>query len=376
MKPLLPPATQPPRLTHDGARVVLSGSWTLAALNAMVPGLREQLRRLGQQGLGWDLSGVDRLDAFGALLLWRAWGQHMPEVLTLPPHLYGAFERIHQAAAVPRERVPADWRAPIRAVGDGVALFVEHLRDLCVLLGHVSIECGRLLLQPREFPWRETSAALYKTGVQALPIAALLGFLIGVVFSYLISLQLQNFGADTFIVNILGLGIIRELGPMLVSVLVAGRSGSAITAQIGVMRVTEEIDALAAMGVSRYQRIILPKVLALGVAMPMLVLWTSAWALAGGMLAADLQLSLDFRYFVETLPRVVLSANLWIAFVKGIVFGITIALVACHFGLRILPNTESLSVNTTSSVVAAISAVIALDALIAVLTRGIGIIAR
>jgi ABC-type multidrug transport system fused ATPase/permease subunit len=128
-----------------------------------------------------------------------------------------------------------------------------------------------------------------------LPITALVGFLIGVVLSYLSALQLKTFGADVFIINILGIGIVRELGPVLVAVLVAGRSGSAMTAQLGVMRVTEEIDALAAMGVSRSLRLVLPKVVALVAAMPLLVLWTSAAALFGGMVAASFQLDMSYR---------------------------------------------------------------------------------
>jgi hypothetical protein len=121
---------------------------------------------------------------------------------------------------------------------------------------------------------REISANLYKSGVRAMPVTALVGFLIGVVLSYLSALQLKQFGADIFIVNIIGLGIVRELGPVLVAILVAGRSGSAMTAQLGVMRVTEEIDALATMGVPRGLRLVFPKVVALTVAMPLLVLWS------------------------------------------------------------------------------------------------------
>ncbi len=148
------------------------------------------------------------------------------------------------------------------------------------------LDLGYLLHHPRDWPLLEISANLFKVGVKAMPVSALVGFLIGVVLSYLSALQLRTFGADAFIVNILGMGIIRELGPVLVSVLVAGRSGSAMTAQLGVMRVTEEIDALAAMGVSRSLRLVLPKVVALTLAMPLLVLWTSAIALFGGWVSA------------------------------------------------------------------------------------------
>ena len=200
-----------------------------------------------------------------------------------------------------------------------------------------------------------------------------MGFLIGVVLSYLSALQLKAFGADIYIVDILGLGIVRELGPVLVSVLVAGRSGSAMTAQLGVMRVTEEIDALAAMGISRTLRLVLPKVIALTIAMPLLVLWTSGCAIFGGMVSAWVQLDIGFGFFLDTLPRVVPVANLWIAISKGALFGMLIALVACHFGLRVRPNTESLSANTTASVVSAITIVILVDAVFAMATRNIGV---
>ncbi|HAF56512.1 MAG TPA: ABC transporter permease, partial [Thauera sp.] len=141
-----------------------------------------------------------------------------------------------------------------------------HGRDFVALLGQLLLDLLHLLRHPREWPLLEISANVFKVGVKAMPVSALVGFLIGVVLSYLSALQLRTFGADVFIVNILGMGIIRELGPVLVSVLVAGRSGSAMTAQLGVMRVTEEIDALAAMGVSRSVRLVLPKVVALALA--------------------------------------------------------------------------------------------------------------
>ncbi|MDH5552733.1 MAG: ABC transporter permease, partial [Nitrosomonas sp.] len=178
---------------------------------------------------------------------------------------------------------------------------------------------------------------------------------------------------DIFIVNILGVSIIRELGPMLAAILVAGRSGSSMTAQLGVMRVTQELDALKVMGISHSQRLVLPKVIGLGIAMPLLVLWTSAVALMGGMLAAEIQLGLSYQYFLSALPDAVPIANLWLGLGKGIVCGMTIALIACHFGLRIKPNTESLGEGTTRSVVTAITVVIIIDAIFAIVFSDIGI---
>jgi len=157
------------------------------------------------------------------------------------------------------------------------------------------------------------------------------------------------------------------------AVLVAGRSGSAMTAQIGVMRVTEEIDALTTMGISRILRVILPKVLGLTFIAPFLVLWTSFWALAGGAFSAKLELGLSFRFFFDYLPLAVEPVNLTLSLVKGLLFGFVVTLVACHFGLRIKPNTESLSSSTTSSVVTSIVSVILVDAWFAIAARGVGV---
>jgi phospholipid/cholesterol/gamma-HCH transport system permease protein len=199
------------------------------------------------------------------------------------------------------------------------------------------------------------------------------GFLIGVVLAYLMSQQLRQFGADAFIVNILGLSLIRELGPMLAAILIAGRSGSAITAQIGVMRVTEELDAMRVMGIAQGYRLVLPRAIAMALAMPLLTVWTTLAALAGGMLAADLTMGVTPAYFFTALPDAVEVSNLTLAVGKSMVFGLLIALIGCHYGLRVKPNTESLGQGTTASVVTSITMVILVDALFAVVFKDIGI---
>lgn len=355
------------------ARVCLAGDWTLRFLGPRLDALQGHLRAVGGEA-SWDLSGVSRLDSFGAMLLWRHWGRRRPDGLVLPAELEGVFGRL---AELGDTRVEA--RAPYRLfdgtaqVGRMVFGFGRHLLQFVALVGQLCLDLVYLLRYRGHWPLLEISANFYKVGVQAMPVTALVGFLIGVVLSYLSALQLQLFGADVFIVNILGFGIIRELGPVLVAVLVAGRSGSAMTAQIGVMRVTEEIDALTTMGISRYVRLVLPKVVALTLAMPLVTLWGSSMALFGGMVSANLQLGLSFDFFLNALPRAVPAVNLLIGLSKGAVFGLLIALVACHFGLRVRPNTESLSANTTASVVSSITVVILMDAVFAIATRSIGL---
>jgi phospholipid/cholesterol/gamma-HCH transport system permease protein len=322
---------------------------------------------------GWDLRGVDVLDHAGALLLWRAWGRKRAPRLEIKTEQLQLFERMMAAAPALPLRGRFDPFFPAVFVGRKVLNVYDHLTHLLVVLGQSVIELMALLMHPRRIPWRELSANVYRTGAQALGITALVGFLIGVVLSYLSSQQLKLFGADAFIVNILGVSVIRELGPVLAAILIAGRSGSAITASLGVMRVTQELDAMAVMGIPHSLRLILPKMLALAISMPLVVLWTDAVALLGGMVAARIELGIGYHHFLMTLPDAVPIANLWLGLGKGAVFGVMIALVACHFGLRIEPNTESLGMGTTDSVVTSITVVILVDAVFAILFKDIGI---
>jgi len=354
--------------------VSLSGNWTLTSLPMPLAELESRLRRLAEGVAHWDLRAITRLDSVGAFLLWRAWGRRWPASLDVSPQHRSVLER---AEATPSDQAVSQVTPHlfgVLIVGRLTLAALKNLRDIVALIGQLVLDSFYLLGHPRDIPWREFSANLYKSGAQALPVTALVGFLIGVVLSFLSSLQLKAFGADIYIVNLLGISIIRELGPVLVAVLVAGRSGSAMTAQIGVMRVTEELDALATMGVSRSLRLVFPKVAALALAMPLLVVWCAAAGIIGGMVSANMEMGLSYGFFIETLAKVVPVANVWIGMGKGFFFGLLIALIACHFGLKVRPNTESLSAKTTTAVVTAITVVIIVDAVFAILTRHIGML--
>lgn len=320
----------------------------------------------------WDLTQVSALDHIGAQMLWRAWGKQRPAQLILLPAQEGLFERLEQVSHLAIPTTPKPRLTRVMQLGTVMLGFLEHLLSFSVLLGQLVLDLGRFIRHPLKGPWKELSANLYRTGFQALGITALVGMLIGVVLSYLSAQQLATFGGDLFIVNILGMSIVRELGPMLAAILIAGRSGSAITAQLGVMRVTEELDAMRVMGIPQGYRLIMPKVLALAIAMPLIVIWTDVMALIGGMIAAQARLGMSPGFFIHKLPEAVSLVNYWIGLGKGVVFGILIALVACHFGLRIKPNTESLGQGTTSSVVISITVVIIADAIFAIVFSKIG----
>lgn len=368
-----PPSLEILEQSGENCRIKLSGNWNLRNL-PVIRGLRRKiLRHAAETTAEWDLTAINILDNASALIIWLAWGKRFPASLQLRPEHRSMFET-WQSHQVPPSQPKVSMSQFIggyfiRVLPDFWAQFI----DLVTMLGQLILDLLYLCLHPKEIPWSELSNTIYESGVRALGITALVGFLIGIVLSYLSALQLRMFGAEIYIINILGLSIIRELGPLLAAILVAGRSGSAMTAQIGIMRVTEELDALSAMGISHSLRLTLPKVLSLILILPLLTVWTNGAALLGGMFSAQNTLDISYQQFFQKLPDTVPLVNVFIGLGKSAVFGMMIALIACHFGFRIQPNTESLGNETTNSVVAAITIVIMVDALFAILFMDVGI---
>ncbi|MEO7400995.1 MAG: ABC transporter permease [Polaromonas sp.] len=370
--------------TPGGRVLAVRGEWTSAsltgraaweALTASLASLRAQSGSAARAARAehWSLGGIDKLDYLGAQVLWNQWGRAWPAQIELAPEQRVMLETVEKYTVDLPPRRQSAWSEPLIVLGSRLFSLIDHVKGGVRLVGQLLLDILRLIRHPQQGPWRDISGHLFHIGATALPITALVGFLIGVVLAYLISQQLRQFGADAFIVNILGISLIRELGPVLAAILIAGRSGSAITAQIGVMRVTEELDAMRVMGIARGFRLVMPRALALAIAMPLISVWTTIAALLGGMLAADISMGVTPSFFINSLPAAVDVANLTLATAKSIVFGLLIALVACHYGLRVKPNTESLGQGTTASVVTSITVVILVDALFAVLFKSIGI---
>jgi phospholipid/cholesterol/gamma-HCH transport system permease protein len=387
----------PPRIdvqdTPQGRVLRLQGAWTAAsltakpaweALTAQFDGLRgaaqpassgkaKPARQAAAIAGQWSLADVEKLDYLGAQVLWGHWGQRWPDALQSTPEQRLILETVEKFTVQPPAPRRRAWSEPLIVLGGRLLKLIDHAKGLVRLLGQLLLDIVRLIRHPQQGPWRDFSGHLYHFGATALPITALVGFLIGVVLAYLISQQLRQFGADAFIVNILGISLIRELGPVLAAILLAGRSGSAITAQIGVMRVNEELDAMRVMGIARGFRLVMPRALALALVMPLISVWTTLAALLGGMLAANMSMDITPTYFINALPAAVNVANLTLATAKSVVFGLLIALIGCHYGLRVEPNTESLGQGTTASVVTSITVVLLVDALFAVLFKSVGI---
>jgi phospholipid/cholesterol/gamma-HCH transport system permease protein len=386
-----PPAAAPvadsalPRVEQreQGGRAwaVASGRWTAlamssrqswSALSKSLDAVPPPSSSSSSNGTAWDLRPIEQLDHIGAQLLWNHWRHDWPATLEMSTQQKAVLDQVARfTVATPVERGPT-LAERMQALVHGGPRAMVVVRDFVRMIGQLALDLVQLIRAPHRGPWRDFSGHLYQFGATALPITALVGLLIGVVLAYLISQQLRQYGAETFVVNILGLSLVRELGPVLAAVLIAGRSGSAITAQIGVMRVTEELDAMRVMGIAHGFRLVMPRVLALAIAMPLISLWTSMAALAGGMAAAHAALDISPAYFLSALPAAVPISNLTLALAKSAVFGILIALIGCYFGTKVKPNTESLGRGTTSSVVTSITMVILVDALFAVLFKGVG----
>ena len=370
--PDLPPTLEVDMQGNGQQCVRLTGSWNLRSLAKAVD-LQQNIRlNAVNKSMQWDMSLIAVLDSAAALIIWQAWGEKMPALLQIKPEHQFLFDSWQAQSMPAAEPTVSRFSLFFNYFHQLIWGFWAQLLDLVTLLGQLALDLGYLLVHPRDIPRAEISITIYDAGVRALGITALVGFLIGIVLSYLSALQLKTFGAEVYIIDILGLSIIRELGPLLAAILVAGRSGSAMTAQIGIMRVTEELDALSAMGISHSLRLILPKVIALTIVLPLLSAWTSSAALIGGMFSAQNTLDISYQQFLVKLPDVVPLLNVFIGLGKSAVFGLFIALIACHFGFRIKPNTESLGSETTNSVVASITVVIMIDAMFAILFMGVG----
>lgn len=374
-------STSPPLIqihtSAQGTQVALLGAWRASELaqRAKWKALHAQLKTLTDpKAAHWDLSAAEDFDHIAGQILWETWGDALPAEWHCTAEQRTIIERIAQLNVPEEKRKPRyeSWNAAVHQIGAMVLAAVSHFVQVIELLGQLLLDFITLLRKPLRGPWRDITANMFRMGAQALPITALVGFLIGVVIAYLLAIQLRQLGADSFIVNVLGIAITRELGPLLAAILVAGRSGSAITAQIGVMRVNEELDAMRVMGISTGYRLVLPRALALAIAMPLVSVWTTLMALAGGILASQVALGLSPAYFIEALPAAVKVANLYLATAKSAVFGLAIALIGCHWGLWVKPNTQSLGAGTTASVVTSITMVILIDAVFAIVFKSVG----
>jgi phospholipid/cholesterol/gamma-HCH transport system permease protein len=359
------------RLDCDGStRIKILGRWDIRAVREHPGELLERLRSAANPEARWDLTQIKDIDAAGATVIWQAWNRTRPRNLFLRPEDAWVWGNL---AALPPGQT-ADWTDARKRV-DVLRSVLDMLvgtADIISLLGAVALDCVALLRSARDIPGREITATIFRSGAQTIAISGLVGFLIGIVLSYLSGEQLREIGAESYVVNLTGFAVLRELGPLLAAILNAGRSGSAMTAQIGLMRVTGELEAMSVLGISHVRRLVVPKAIGQLVALPLVVVWTDLTGIVGGMSGARLQLGIAYREFLHGLVQLVPLSNVWFGLGKGALFGLLVALISCHFGFDIRPDTESLSAGTTRAVVTALTAVLLVDAVLAIVFSHLG----
>ena len=323
-----------------------------------------------------DGSALAQIDSAAALVLLRALQMTNAAEGSLSWEGFNAINgriveqvRSHLEAA---QAPLAPWRPrPLAQLGrQAIALF-ELLAGHVNFLGATLVAVGDALRQPRRLRMRELTVQLEQTGLMAIPVVALVTLLIGVVITYLLGLQAEKYGANIFVVDGVGIGATREFAPIIVAVIVAGRSGAAFTAQLGSMRLTEETDAIRTLGLSPMQVLVLPRVLALMIVLPLLVFVGDVMSLAGAMAIAGPMLDVTPPTFLARLREALDVRHVYVGLAKAPVFALVIAVIGSRMGMTVGRDTRALGVATTSTVVQSIVAVILLDAVFAVLMQAL-----
>ncbi|HET7307020.1 MAG TPA: ABC transporter permease [Gammaproteobacteria bacterium] len=346
---------------EDDSCVRLSGDWTLLVSGARRRRLKRELHELDSpRRYAWNLCDISAFDSGGALLLWRLWGGSLPDKLDCRDSQRHWFERLKESET-PKAPKPSRLVSAVDHLAARTMAILHTVGGLLLLIGQLMVDLAWCIRHPRLMPWKEISATIYRSGASSMLLLGLIGFMIGVVMAIQIGITLQKFGAGEMIVSLMGLAVLRELGSVIAAIILAGRSGSAMTAGIGAMHITEEFNALRAFGASPTMRLVLPRVIGMAISMPLLVVWTDFTGLIGAAITGDLMLNVDWQLFLARLPNVVPIVNFWIGLGKGVVFGIMIALISSYFGISAKPNTESLSRNTTLSVVTSLSLILLFD---------------
>ncbi len=360
--------------TDAGATLTLTGAWRLATLPAAWP----ELKALPFAGpLAIDGSGLQSLDAAAALALLRALAAAGvdPRSITLDAFSEAhrrVFEDVRRRLPATEPPLPRAKRRWLAEFGAKVIALVELLLGHLNFLGETVAAFGDLLLKPARLRVKELTSQFEQVCVNAVPVVALVTLLIGVTIAYLLGLQAEKYGANIFVVDGVGIGMTREFAPIIVATIVAGRSGAAFTAQLGAMRLTEEIDAIRTLGLSPQQVLVVPRVLALMLALPLLVFIGDVMGIAGAMLVAQPMLGLTPTTFLERLHEALDITHVWVGLGKAPVFALFIAVIGCRMGMTVERDTRAVGFATTSTVVQSIVAVILLDAGFAILFQELG----
>ncbi len=365
-------------VTYQGslATFKIQGTPTMQRLAVIEKKLNASMDNLDSKTIVWDLSELKSMDSALALLIARAIQNAQnsdKEVLlsAMQSDVKKMLTMAQEHAHFGSQFTPAKKNI-LHNIGEESVESFKSLGDFFAFFGQASQVFFHSFYHLRHLRWKEMTFEIYESGIKALPIIMLTMFLIGIVVAYQSAAQLKLYGANIFIVDMLGISILRELAPMLAAIIVAGRSGSSYAAQIGVMKITEELDAMRTMGFDPYAFLVLPRMLALMLMMPVLIFFADITGLIGGMLIAKVDLGLTTTLFMERFVEVVNVKHFWIGLIKGPFFALLIATIGIYRGMQVKNDTQSIGFNTTKAVVESIFAVIICDAFFSIIFTNLG----
>jgi phospholipid/cholesterol/gamma-HCH transport system permease protein len=357
-----------------------SGEWLLRSAARVEARIGECLGAMALPEGGellLDAQAVTALDTTGAWLLHRTRRDlervgYKVRLTGLRPEFEALLRLVGSRTVVAAEALPSKPGMLVH-IGGKALESLHGAFGLLSFLGASTTALARELPHPRRIRWKSILYNLQTAGVAALPITGLLAFLLGIVIAYQGAEQLSRVGANIYIADLVGLSMVRELSPLITAIIIAGRSGSAYAAQIATMKVTEEIDALRTIGIAPFDLLVLPKVIALVIALPLLTVYTDIMGVLGGMVMARAQLGVGYATFIDRLDDAVSLTSFLIGIGKAPVFAAIIALVGCYQGFQVSGSAESVGRQTTRSVVQAIFLVILADALFSIAFSWLGI---
>lgn len=357
-------------VSSSARQIDCHGSWTLSGISKLYFDLKAISDN--QSSITIDGSAVTHIDSGGA---WKL--QQLIKALqkkNIEVKLQGFTDQQQalitltqeqtQKITNPKEPKKLPW---LERLGKRTITQLEEGQKFLTFIGKLTFTAKHVLRSFHRLRWPSIFSTIETAGYQALPIIALLSFMIGVVLAYQMGVQLRNYGANVYVVDLLGLSVLREFGPLLTAIMVAGRTGSAFTAQLGTMKLNQEIDALNTMGVPPNELLILPRLLGLFIALPLLTIWADIFGLLGGMVMSQSMLGITFHDFLHRFAMVIPLKSLFLGIGKTPVFALLIATIGCFQGMQVLKSADSVGKQTTKSVVQAIFFIIVADAIFSVL---------
>ncbi|MGB0935020.1 MAG: ABC transporter permease [Alphaproteobacteria bacterium] len=353
----------------------LSGRWTSMAISEA----DDKLRAIDAQNVkscSIDYAGIEKIDTSGGWMLVRF--RHRMESngislkeSNLPKSMAAILDELEAVSAtyrdMPEPRIPNAFLLWLNDLGKGTVRNLDSTKHLVSFLGQVLISVLRCMLNPSRIRWTSIVSHMGNVGIKALPIVGMISFLIGVVLVYQGASQLRKFGADILTVDLLAISILREIGILLTAIVVAGRSGSSFTAQIGTMKLNQEVDALKTIGLDPFVMLVLPRITALVLVLPLLTVYANLMGLLGGAIMSKALMDISFSQFINQLNQAITPWTFYVGIIKAPFFAFLIALVGCLEGLRVQGGAESVGKQTTKSVVEAVFLVIIFDAIFSII---------